>query len=106
MFGVAMIAGAIVRVDTRCGDCGEPITLDCAPAAPPNGEGIVHFLLSARRWTTDRGYEVGATLDLPRVWRLAKDDPRVADWRPRTRDENQAVLASVGLSGEFWELPR
>ena len=62
-----------------------------------------------RRWATARGYEVGVLLDLPRVWRLAKAwyaDPRAHDWRPRSRDENQAVLASVGLSGEFWELPR
>lgn len=62
-----------------------------------------------RRWTTARGYAVGVVLDLPRVWRLAKawySDPRAPDWRPRSRDENQAVLASVGLSGAFWELPR
>ena len=62
-----------------------------------------------RRWTTDRGYEPGAVLDLASVWRLAKAwyaDPRAHDWRPRSRDESQAVLASVGLTGEFWELPR
>ena len=60
-----------------------------------------------RRWTTARGYEPGAILDLPQVWRLAKAwyaDPRAPDWRPRSRDESQAVLASVGLTGEFWEL--
>jgi hypothetical protein len=62
-----------------------------------------------RRWTTRHGYEVGAIVDLPLVWRLARAwyaDPRAADWRPRTRDENQAVIASVGLTGDFWELPR
>jgi len=62
-----------------------------------------------RRWTIARGYEAGVVLDLPRVWRLAKAwyaDPRARDWRPRSRDENQTVLASVGLSGAFWELPR
>jgi hypothetical protein len=25
-------------------------------------------------------------------------------WRPRTREASQAVLASVGLTGQFWEL--
>ena len=62
-----------------------------------------------RRWTTSRGYKAGAILDLSQVWRLAKawyTDPRAPDWRPRSRDESQAVLASVGLTGEFWELPR
>jgi hypothetical protein len=63
----------------------------------------------ARRWAARHGYDVGAILDLPRVWRLANAwyaDPRAPDWRPRSRDESQAVLASVGLTGEFWELPR
>lgn len=62
-----------------------------------------------RRWIEEHGYELGALLDLARVWRLAGawyTDPRARDWRPRSRDESQAVLASVGLTGEFWELPR
>ena len=27
-----------------------------------------------------------------------------ADWRPRTTEESQAILASIGLTGAFWEL--
>jgi len=56
MFGVAEIVGAPVRVDTRCADCGEPIALVCDPAAPPNGDGVVHFLVPARRWYEDIGF--------------------------------------------------
>ena len=56
MFGIAMIAGAIVRVDTRCSDCGEPLSLLCDPAAPPNGDSIVHFLVPARRWYENIGF--------------------------------------------------
>jgi hypothetical protein len=26
-------------------------------------------------------------------------------WRPRTRDESQAIFEAVGLTGEFWALP-
>jgi hypothetical protein len=26
------------------------------------------------------------------------------DWRPRTLAESQAILDSVGLTGEFWRL--
>ena len=27
------------------------------------------------------------------------------DWRPRTREQSQAILDAVGLSGDFWALP-
>jgi hypothetical protein len=36
------------------------------------------------------------------VWHGDRLDP---DWRPRTRDASQALLESVGLTGEFWALP-
>jgi hypothetical protein len=26
------------------------------------------------------------------------------DWRPRTREESQAILDGAGLRGEFWHL--
>jgi hypothetical protein len=51
----------------------------------------------------------GRVVPLTQVWELARawyQDPRMPDWKPRTRDESQAVIASVGLSGEFWELPK
>jgi hypothetical protein len=63
----------------------------------------------ALAWTRANRYQLGALVSLERVWALAKawyTDPRVRDWRPRTRDESQAVIASVGLTGPFWELPR
>ena len=62
-----------------------------------------------RRWTRAHDYQIGAIVPLVQVWQLAKGwytDPRAPSWRPRTRDESQAVRASVGLSGDFWELPR
>ena len=60
------------------------------------------------RWLEKTGHTRGAVvplsivLDLSRAWYV---DPRAPGWRPRTRDESQKVLASVGLTGEFWELP-
>lgn len=60
------------------------------------------------RWVNQKGYARGAVVPLDTVWRLAKAwyvDPRNASWRPRSRDESQAVLASVGLTDEFWTLP-
>ena len=49
----------------------------------------------------------GAVVPLEQVWRLAKawyTDPRDRSWRPRPRAESQVVLASVGLTGGFWQL--
>ena len=61
------------------------------------------------RWTEANARAMGEIVSLGQVWRLAKlwyPDPRRTDWRPRTRDESQAVLAAAGLKGPFWELPR
>jgi hypothetical protein len=60
------------------------------------------------RWLQRNNKSRGAVVDLHTVWRLAKAwyaDPRRLGWRPRTRDESQSVIRSVGLTGEFWELP-
>jgi hypothetical protein len=45
---------------------------------------------------------IGRLNDLARAWYGDRLD---ADWRPRSRDESQQLLADVGLDGEFWELP-
>ena len=58
------------------------------------------------RWLGVR--EAGATTsaqklcDLARAWWDTRLD---TDWRPRTRDENQAILDGLGLVGPFWQLP-
>ena len=60
-------------------------------------------------WLRKTGYARGDVLSVAQTVALAQAwylDPRNPDWRPRTRDESQAVLASVGLSSEFWELPK
>ena len=59
------------------------------------------------RWLRQTRREKGAVVPLPTVWRLAKawyTDPRDKEWRPRTKPESQAVLAGVGLTGDFWRL--
>ena len=61
------------------------------------------------RWLRATGNVLGAIVPLGQVWELANawyTDPRDPAWRPRTRDESQAVINSVGLTGAFWELPR
>jgi hypothetical protein len=32
-------------------------------------------------------------------------DRLAPDWRPHTREQNQAILDSLGLTGDFWQLP-
>ena len=93
------------------------------------GDGLlVHFQLPANRWDEDiaatcrammlfkseqhlakwlqaRGVPRGSVLSLEQAWRLAMawyHDPRDPRWRPRTREEQQAVVNSVGLRGAFW----
>jgi hypothetical protein len=59
------------------------------------------------RWLEANGYEPGAMLtataifDLAQAWWHDRLDP---DWRPHTREQNQAILDGLGLSGPFWRL--
>jgi hypothetical protein len=39
--------------------------------------------------------------ELARRWYGNRLDP---DWRPRSVEESQAILAAVGLTSEFWQL--
>jgi len=56
MLGIAMIAAERATVEARCTDCGAPMTIVADPAVPPNDDGVVHFLLPARRWYDDIGF--------------------------------------------------
>ena len=57
------------------------------------------------RWLGTRrpGATIPATLlcDLAHAWWDTRLQP---DWRPRSRDENQAILDRLGLVGSFWQL--
>jgi len=56
MFGVAMIVNERVRVETRCTDCGAPMTILTDPSTAPTEDAVVHFLVPARRWYDDIGF--------------------------------------------------
>lgn len=53
------------------------------------------------------GREPGATIPVTKLAELAgawwgdRLDPH---WRPHTREQNQAILDGVGLTGPFWKL--
>ena len=58
------------------------------------------------RWLAGR--DGGETIPVAQLAALAAGwwrDRLSPDWRPHTRDENQAILDRVGLTGGFWRLP-
>jgi hypothetical protein len=58
------------------------------------------------RWLGGR--DPGATITVGKLSELAHawwSDRLAADWRPHTREQNQAILDKLGLTGEFWRLP-
>jgi hypothetical protein len=58
------------------------------------------------RWLAGR--PGGATIPVEQLSELAHAwwaDRLDSNWRPHTRDENQAILDRVGLTEEFWTLP-
>lgn len=40
-------------------------------------------------------------VELAYAWWSDRLDP---DWRPHTREQNQAILERIGLTGPFWRL--
>ena len=58
------------------------------------------------RWLGGR--EPGATTTVVELSVLAHawwDDRVSDDWRPHTREQNQAILDRLGLTSRFWQLP-
>ena len=59
------------------------------------------------RWLGGRS--PGATIPVSKLaelavaWWSSRLDP---DWRPRPPDESQTILDGLGLTGDFWRLPR
>jgi hypothetical protein len=57
MLGIPVVADRRVHIDASCTDCGEPMVFDVDPRQPTlDVEGVVHFLLPARRWYEDIGF--------------------------------------------------
>jgi hypothetical protein len=60
------------------------------------------------RWLESVDRDAGATITSAKLGELAQawwHDRLAEDWRPRTREESQAILDRLGLTGEFWQLP-
>jgi hypothetical protein len=61
------------------------------------------------RWLESTSRQLGATIsseklcELAHAWHASTLSP---DWQPRTRDQSQAILDRLGLTHDFWQLPR
>jgi hypothetical protein len=59
------------------------------------------------RWREQNCLATGALFETEQLWRLADAwyaDRLSPDWRRKTPDEVEALLAEIGLTGEFWRL--
>lgn len=57
------------------------------------------------RWLAGR--ESGVTISVTKLGELAHawwGDRVSPDWQPHTREQNQAILTNLGLTGVFWNL--
>ena len=58
-------------------------------------------------WLARTGHPRGAVLDLEHMWALVQPwyaGRLDATWRGRSSADAQAILESVGLTGDFWRL--
>ena len=59
-----------------------------------------------QRWLGNR--EPGTTIPVTTLAALAEawwSDRLAPDWTPHSRQQNQAILDGLGLTGDFWKLP-
>ena len=59
------------------------------------------------RWRAQNCLAKGALFEPEQLWRLANAwyaDRLSPDWRRKTPGEVEALLAKIGLTGEFWRL--
>ena len=120
-FGIMAALGRPLEVTTTCPGCGAMLRYSAPPDAPAL---VVRIPRPAREWWDDvvdtcthiRTFcsadhvtdPDGLVVELEQLYRLALPwygDRLDPDWAPRSRDERQAILDSVGLTGPFWELP-
>jgi len=117
-------------ITTRSGASGAPIILEVQGDDVSDPTLIAHFAYPASRWWDDvrqtcatillfaneneidpwsarHGIPRGEVVPVATLWKLSKpwySDRLDADWRRKSIPEAQAILASVGLTGPFWDL--
>ena len=59
------------------------------------------------RWCAEFRVARGAVVPLDQVWRLSGPwyvDRLNEDWRPKTPDVIERLIADAGLTGDFWQV--
>ena len=59
------------------------------------------------RWCAERRVPRGGTVPVDRLWRLSRPwyaDRLDEDWRPKTPEVIERLLADAGLTGDFWRV--
>ncbi len=54
--GIAAALHADATINTVCGDCGDPLTLEVRDGELTRSEGVIHFAVPARNWWDNIGY--------------------------------------------------
>ncbi len=54
--GIAAALGADAAIQSPCGDCGEPLTLEVLDGRLAVGEGLIHFAVPAHHWWDNIGF--------------------------------------------------
>ena len=55
-FGVIAMLGGDGEISTRCGDCGEPMTMFVDRGRLERADGVAHFAVPAARWWDNIGF--------------------------------------------------
>jgi hypothetical protein len=51
--GISAMLQVDARVESRCDDCGDPLTVTIEQGQLTRGEGVIHFAVPAARWWED-----------------------------------------------------
>jgi hypothetical protein len=125
-FGIVAAVRERLEILTVCPSCGRELRYAASHTEPPRDEQIrVRLPRPAAEWWEDvvatctnirafcsedhvtRSGDDYVT-DLQTLWKLAQPwygDRLDPEWQPHSREHNQALLDSCGLTGPFWRLP-
>ncbi len=124
-FGIVAALRERLEILTVCPSCGRELRYSASHTEPPAEDYVVRLPRPAAEWWEDvvatctnirtfcsrehvtRSGDDYVT-DLPTLWKLAQPwygDRLDPDWQPHSREHNQSLLDSCGLTGPFWRLP-
>jgi hypothetical protein len=130
-FGIVAALRERLDILTTCPSCGRDLHYSASHTDPPAVDFVVRLPYPAAEWWVDvvgtctnirtfcspdhveswrdaTSSPLGYVTDLTTLWRLALPwygDRLDPNWEPHTREHNQSLLESCGLTGPFWALP-